>query len=260
MSKDTYYFPHDFNAGSDEKILYLRSKFGMQAYGLYWVLIEIMHESSDSKLTCNLIDGIAYQINVDITFLKEFYNECISIELFVTDGVKYWSERVLRNKELLNEKRNLKSIAGKKGMENRWGNKKDITNDNIVITEDNKGNESKVKEIKEKEIKVNKINIIDSAFNEWWDSYDKKISKEKAIAKWNILTSDEKQLALKIVQQYVNSTPDKTFRKDPTTYLNNKSFNDEIIIRNATTSYKPNVSERNFTQLASLKYIEPKRD
>ena len=113
----------------------------MEAYGLYWVLIEIMHESSDSKLTCNLIDGIAYQINVDITFLKEFYNECIAIELFVTDGVTYWSERVLRNKELLNEKRNLKSIAGKKGMENRWKNKEVITNDNIVITEDNKGKE-----------------------------------------------------------------------------------------------------------------------
>jgi hypothetical protein len=154
MSKDTYYFPHDFNAGSDEKILYLRSKFGMQAYGLYWVLIEIMHESSDSKLTCNLIDGIAYQINVDITFLKEFYNECIAIELFVTDGVKYWSERVLRNKELLYEKRNLKSIAGKKGMENRWKNKEVITNDNTVITEDNKGNESKVKDIKVNKRKV----------------------------------------------------------------------------------------------------------
>ena len=154
MSKDTYYFPHDFNAGSDEKILYLRSKFGMQAYGLYWVLIEIMHESSDSKLTCNLIDGIAYQINVDITFLKEFYNECIAIELFVTDGVKYWSERVLRNKEILYEKRNLKSIAGKKGMENRWKNKEVITNDNTVITEDNKGNESKVKDIKVNKRKV----------------------------------------------------------------------------------------------------------
>jgi hypothetical protein len=168
MSKDTYYFPHDFNAGSDEKILYLRSKFGMQAYGLYWVLIEIMHESSDSKLTCNLIDGIAYQINVDITFLKEFYNECIAIELFVTDGVKYWSERVLRNKELLNEKRNLKSIAGKKGMENRWKNKEVITNDNIVITEDNKGKESKVKESKVNKTKLKDIPILfrDSIYND----------------------------------------------------------------------------------------------
>ena len=140
----------------------------MEAYGLYWVLIEIMHESSDSKLTCNLINGIAYQINVDITFLKEFYNECIAIELFVTDGVKYWSERVLRNKELLNEKRNLKSIAGKKGMENRWKNKEVITNDNIVITEDNKGKEIKGKETKVNKTKVKDIPILfrDSIYND----------------------------------------------------------------------------------------------
>jgi len=249
MSKDTYYFPHDFNAGSDEKILYLRSKFGMQAYGLYWVLIEIMHESSDSKLTCNLIDGIAYQINVDITFLKEFYNECILIELFVTDGVKYWSERVLRNKELLNEKRNLKSIAGKKGMENRWGNKKDITNNNTVITQDNKVNKSKVKEIKENKINLSIYNI---DFEEWWFKYDKKTGKEKTLIKWNILNQQEKQLALSIVEEYVNSTPDKKFRKDPSTYLHNKSFNDEIINRTNTSSNKLSYAEREFIKLKNL--------
>jgi hypothetical protein len=111
-----------------------------------------------------------------------------------------------------------------------------------------------------KTINKTKAKIHDWQFEQWWNDYDKKVSKDKAIAKWNILTSDEKQLALKIVQEYVNSTPDKTFRKDPTTYLNNKSFNDEIIIRSSTTNHKPNVSERNFTQLANLKYIEPKRD
>ena len=34
------------------------------------------------------------------------------------------------------------------------------------------------------------------------------------------------------VPKYVLSTPDKKYRKAPTTYLNNKSFNDEIIISN----------------------------
>ena len=29
--------------------------------------------------------------------------------------------------------------------------------------------------------------------------------------------------------EYVNSTPDKKFRKNPETYLNNCSWNDEII-------------------------------
>jgi hypothetical protein len=34
------------------------------------------------------------------------------------------------------------------------------------------------------------------------------------------------------VPGYVNSTPDKQFRKAPLVYLNSKSFNDEIIISN----------------------------
>jgi hypothetical protein len=160
------------------------------------------------------------------------------------------------NKQLLNysekykikKEKNLKRIS-------QWRINQDVT-ENVTHYQSVRNAD------KEKKSKVNisKVNILDSAFDEWWNIYDKKISKEKAISKWNILTNEEKQLALKIVQEYVNSTPDKTFRKDPTTYLNNKSFNDEIIIRNTTTSYKPNVSERNFTQLASLKYIEPKRD
>jgi hypothetical protein len=90
--------------------------------------------------------------------LKQFYNDAILIKLFVTDGKKYWSERVLRNKKEFEKKRKLKSEAGKKGMAVRWNsNNNVITEHNNVITEDNKGKESKVKEIKVKEIKANKI-------------------------------------------------------------------------------------------------------
>lgn len=150
MINKSYYFQHDYNAANDEKILYLRSIYGMEGYGLYWYLIELMHQSQDSKLKCKLINGIAYQLNIDIDLLLSFYNNCIDIELFVTDGNFYWSERVLSNKQLQDEKRKLKSYAGKKGMEKRWG----ITENNIVITEDNKVKEKKEKESKVKETKV----------------------------------------------------------------------------------------------------------
>ncbi len=153
MLNKSYYFQHDYNAANDEKILYLRSIYGMQGYGLYWYLIELMHQSPDSKLKCKLINGIAYQLNIDIDMLLSFYNNCIDIELFVTDENFYWSERVLSNKELQDEKRKLKSFAGKKGMEKRWG----ITDNNNVITENNKVKESKVNKSKIKEIKI-KVN------------------------------------------------------------------------------------------------------
>jgi len=154
MHNKSYYFQHDFNAANDEKILYLLSIYGMEGYGLYWYFIELMHQSQDSKLKCKLFSGICYQLNIDITKLTAFYNSCIEIGLFVTDNEFYWSERVLYNKELQDEKRKLKSFAGKKGMENRWKNKNVITNDNNVITENNK-----VKESKEKENKVNKKKV-----------------------------------------------------------------------------------------------------
>ena len=156
-TKDAYYFPHDSNARNDEKCMYIIGKYGMAGYGLYWIFVECMHEQADGKLTCALLDGFAVRFNTDITLLKQFYSDAISTGLFVTDGTKYWSERVLRNKLEFEEKRSKKSIAGQKGMLKRWN--KSSTDNSVIttlyqsanndITKDNKVKESKVKESKE---------------------------------------------------------------------------------------------------------------
>ena len=243
MSKDTFYFSHDYNSRNDAKIKFLLRKHGFIGYGLFWAIIEDLYNNANALRTD--YEGIAYDFRVDVSLIESIIKD---FDLFVFEADTFGSLSVQKRID----ERDSKSVKARESAHKRW------TNANAMQSqcEGNAIKESKGNEIKER--KVNKINIIDSAFDEWWDKYDKKINKDKAITKWNILTNDEKQLALKIVESYVDSTPDKTFRKDPTTYLNNKSFNDEIIIRSATTSYKPNVSERNFTKLASLKYIEPK--
>jgi hypothetical protein len=125
----------------------------------------------------------------------------------------------------------------------------------VAIGEGN-AKESKGKEIKEKEIKINKnkidLTVYNVDFEEWWFKYDKKTGKEKALTKWNLLNKQEKDLALNVVENYVNSTPDKKFRKDPSTYLHNKSFNDEIIERNNTSSDKLSYAEREWNRLKNL--------
>lgn len=147
--KDAYYFPHDSNARSDEKCLYIISKYGAAGYGLYWMFIETMHEQGDGKLTCELLEGLSFSYNTDITLLKQFYNDAIKAKLFITDGEKYWSERVLKNKSEFEEKKKIKSEAGKRGMQSRWGTDNTvITKNNTVITNHNKGKESKGKESK----------------------------------------------------------------------------------------------------------------
>ena len=90
-----------------------------------------------------------------------------------------------------------------------------------------------------------KTEILDWKFEDWWIWYDYKISKDKAKKSWQKLNEQEKDLALQTVKDYVNSTPDKSFRKHPTTYLNQKSFNDEIITRtnNNLSKIAPKVTE-----------------
>lgn len=71
---------------------------------------------------------------------------------------------------------------------------------------------------------------INISFNTWWDLYDKKVgSKNKLESKWNKLTNDQRTQAISHTRQYIIAQPDKQYRKNPDTYLNNESFYDEII-------------------------------
>lgn len=48
MRKDTYYFPHDYNARGDEKTVKLLLKMGPLGYGLYWLIVEKLYEGTGS--------------------------------------------------------------------------------------------------------------------------------------------------------------------------------------------------------------------
>jgi len=162
-NKDVYYFSHDSNARNDEKILMFRAEHGWEGYGLYWALVEMMFESNETCLYHSKIKGIAAGYNIDITLLQNVINTCITEQLFVSDGEKFWSESLRRRKAAFHASREKKSKAGKKGMALRWGKSEKsasdntvITENNKVITENNKVKESKVNKRKEKEKKSTK--------------------------------------------------------------------------------------------------------
>jgi len=89
---------------------------------------------------------------------------------------------------------------------------------------------------------------------EWfWNEYDKKIGdKQKLKKKWNKLTDEERQNAMNYLELYKQSVPDKQFRKNPETFLNNKSWNDEIINRSITPIHKLSYAEREANALRNL--------
>tara|TARA_R110000850_G_scaffold272982_1_gene408677 strand:- start:213 stop:785 length:573 start_codon:yes stop_codon:yes gene_type:complete len=71
----------------------------------------------------------------------------------------------------------------------------------------------------------------------FWDVYNKKVGdKDKVKKKFLTLINSEVvefNYLMESVAEYVASTPEKKYRKDPATYLNNKSWNDEIIYKSA---------------------------
>ena len=78
-------------------------------------------------------------------------------------------------------------------------------------------------------IKNNNINnYID--FEIFWNAYDKKVgNKEKLRSKWDMLNDCEREAAMRYIPLYVKAQPDKKFRKNPENFLDNRSWEDEII-------------------------------
>jgi hypothetical protein len=90
-------------------------------------------------------------------------------------------------------------------------------------------------------------------FDWFWNDYDKKVGdKQKLKKKWNKLTDEERQNAMNYIELYKQSVPDKQFRKNPETFLNNKSWNDEIINRSITPIHKLSYAEREANALRNL--------
>jgi len=69
-------------------------------------------------------------------------------------------------------------------------------------------------------------------FDIFWDLYDKKIKKRKVKPKWDKLTKEVQQEIIEYIPKYIESQPDKQYRLHPETFLNNESWNDEIIYKN----------------------------
>lgn len=92
----------------------------------------------------------------------------------------------------------------------------------------------------------------DSGFSEWWDMYGKKIDRGKCEKKWEKLSDAEKSACIAATPAYVASTPDIQYRRNPMTYLNNKSWENQIIPRNNGTDSKLTIDQQRISKLADI--------
>jgi hypothetical protein len=212
MPKDTFYFSHDYNARNDEKIKRLIRKHGMQGYGVFWSIVEDLYNNANALRTD--YEGIAYDLRSDSDLVASVVND---FDLFIFNGDYFGSNSV---EERL-EQRNDKSAKARKSASYRWDN----ANAMQTQSDSNAKKERKGKEIKGKEIK--EINI---SFDIFWDLYDKKVGdKVKLKKKWESLQDLDRKSIINYIPKYKTIQPDKKFRKDPQTFFNNSSWNDELV-------------------------------
>lgn len=107
-------------------------------------------------------------------------------------------------------------------------------NNKRTTTEQQLNTNNKLKELNNDNNEISKVSVgVD--FDFFWNDYDKKVGdKIKIKKKWDKLSENDQNLILDHIPQYKISQPDKAYRKNPETYLNNKSWLDEIITKNQT--------------------------
>lgn len=118
--KEAYYFSHDSNARHDPKILSMRTVYGSEGYGWYWIIIEMLREQDDFKieLTKYVWNALAMQTQCNADAMHSFVEDCINeFKLFSSDGNYFWSESLNRRMDIRNEK----SEKARKAAEARWG-------------------------------------------------------------------------------------------------------------------------------------------
>lgn len=106
--------------------------------------------------------------------------------------------------------------------------------------------EEEKKRKKEKKKKKEKIDIVLS-FDEFWQMYGKSVGNKIKLSEkyYNLKIEDIEKIKIHI-PKYRLAQPDKKYRKNPETYLNNRSWNDEII------SDKPQAEEKELTDFELL--------
>lgn len=145
--RDSYYFPHDTTATDDPKIMLMIAELGLEAYGIYWTLIEHLRNQPDFKSNLSVLKALGIRFNSS----EEKYKTVVKrYELFkIIDEEIFFSQSLVDRMKPLLLKRKKLSIAGRKGNVVRWRS----GGDRVAIAskgEESKEEKSKVKEIKEK--------------------------------------------------------------------------------------------------------------
>ena len=106
------YFNHDSNARHDYRVMKMRAKLGMESYGVFWALLEMLF-TEENKICIDDYDTLAFGLQCDSKILKQVIED---FDLFVIEDGCFYSKRL--NKQI--ESINSKSAKAKENASKRW--------------------------------------------------------------------------------------------------------------------------------------------
>ena len=122
----TSYFPHDSNARNSDKLIRLRMRHKAAGYGVYFMILERLREEPEYTSVKDY-NMIAFDLREDASLIKSVVED-FGLFVFTDDGKYFYSESFKQRMEIKDEQSRKKAEAGKKGLEKRWGNSKNIAN------------------------------------------------------------------------------------------------------------------------------------
>lgn len=155
MSKNPEAFLHDANSRNDEKLLKLRAKFGIEGYGFYYLLLEMLLQADNSELELEY-SYLAFALSMDIQKVELILTYMIELGLFVVEGKKFFSSGLKDRVEAFEKKRAIWADNGSKGGRPPKQITKDIRGLNQTKTKQKPNNNQD--ETKSTNININTIN------------------------------------------------------------------------------------------------------
>jgi len=118
----SYYFPHDFQARHDQRLILLRKKGGAAAIGVYWMLIELLHEHNNSYQFLTIVNKelTASDFGIEVQQLEQLIGLMVEIGLVELDENKILSNKrvcdnLLKRKDISEKRRQARSSVNKCG-------------------------------------------------------------------------------------------------------------------------------------------------
>lgn len=219
----------------DESLSLVSAEAALLAIGL------LNHADDDGYFNANpkLIEADVFplrELSHTTTVLLQELHSIGYIELFRgTDGKKYGHIVNFAKHQVINKKNDSK-IKGLIGLPEDYGS------DTVELPVGKERNRERNKEQGIGKEQGNgggagtavTVPEILEGFDEFWNAYDKKVEKPAAEKAWRRIKPDNQLLyqIITAVRSYVKATPEKAYRKNPSTWLNNQCWNDEVVYKN----------------------------